>query len=198
MQAAVGVAQLDKLAGLHRGAARGTGSACSRALRGPRGLLHPARGDARQRPELVRLRADRAPKVRRSSGSTWCNYLERAQDRHAPAVRRQPHPPAGVSRCRVPRGRRPAQLRCRRRASVLGRRLPGADRRDARLRRRVDPFVRGGRHDMKLEARATQIPGCRVVDLPSSVDRRGSFTKLFQSTDFSDSEIADFPSARSS
>jgi dTDP-4-dehydrorhamnose 3,5-epimerase len=43
---------------------------------------------------------------------------------------------------------------------------------------------------MKLQSRATTIRGCRVVELPSSVDRRGSFTKLFQATDFSDSEIS--------
>lgn len=42
---------------------------------------------------------------------------------------------------------------------------------------------------MNLRTRPTTIPGCLEIEFPSSVDRRGSFTKLFQATTFADSEL---------
>ncbi len=66
-----------------------------------------------------------------------------ARDRHPPAVRGQPAPPAGVSGCRAPRGRAAhGHERCDR-ARVLDRLLPGADRRAHRLRDR--PLPQGAR-----------------------------------------------------
>jgi dTDP-4-dehydrorhamnose 3,5-epimerase len=42
---------------------------------------------------------------------------------------------------------------------------------------------------VKLQSRPTTIPGCLEIEFPSSIDRRGSFIKLFHASTFSDAEI---------
>ena len=99
MQAAVGVAQLGKLDGFIA-ARRANFARLHEGLPDLAGVLHPARGDARLRPELVRLPDRRSGPRPRSPAASWSRHLERAEDRHPPALRRQPAPPAGL------RGRR--------------------------------------------------------------------------------------------
>ena len=124
MQAAVGVAQLDKLDGFI--AARGRNF---RRLH--EGLSRPRRSSSscpRRRPgsdpswfgfPLV-VRAE-APFSRGRAGEP----PERAEDRHPAGLRRQPPPPARLRGRRAPPGRRPGQHRLRHEPGLLGRRLPG-------------------------------------------------------------------------
>ena len=86
MQAAVGVAQLGKLDGFVAARRAQLRRLCERARR-PRGVLRPARGDARLGAELVRLPARRSGPRRRSARRELVDYLDDAEDRHAPALR---------------------------------------------------------------------------------------------------------------
>ena len=136
MQAAVGVAQLDKLAGLRRRAPRATGSACTTAsptstrsrspsatpgqrARAGSGSRSRCADDARLRP----LRPRRAPRVARSIATRL-------------DLRRQPAPPAGVPRAAQPASSDRSPTPTSSPSRALDRLLPRADRRDARLRDR--------------------------------------------------------------
>ena len=101
MQAAVGVAQLRKLPDFIEARRRNFQVLHGRGPPRPGRLLRPARGHAGTRAELVRLPPRRAAR-RAAAGATWsCAAWTRPEDRHPPALRRQPRPPAGLPR-RVP------------------------------------------------------------------------------------------------
>ena len=127
MQAAVGVAQLDKLPGFIE-ARRRELRALHDGLRDLEELLDPARG---QRRTAIRAgSASRSPSGprRRSPATRSSAHLEAAPRRHPAAVRRQPAAPARLPRHRAPRRRRPAKLRLRDGQRVLDRGLPGTKR----------------------------------------------------------------------
>ena len=83
------------------------------------------------------------------------HYARGARDRHSPAVRGQPAPPAGVSGRRAPRGRAARGHQRGDRARVLDRLLPGADRRAHRLRDRHAP--RGARPAPRPQTRRRSV-----------------------------------------
>ncbi len=132
MQAAVGVAQLDKLPGFVQarkdnwqrvtdGIAdlEGLSVVTATPRERPRVVRRP---DARRRGRAVRsLRPRRSPRV--------------APYRDPARVRGQPAPPARVRRARAPSDRRPRSGRRRGRARALARVLSRSHARDARLRR---------------------------------------------------------------
>ena len=112
MQAAVGVAQLDKLDGFIAARRRELPPPARGAAR-PRGVLRPARGHAEQRPELVRL-PDRRPARRAVRPATRsCATSRRARSPRgcssAATSLRQP----AYRGHRAPRRRRPRQHRLR-------------------------------------------------------------------------------------
>ncbi len=135
MQAAVGVAQLPKLPGFIEARKRNFHALYRRTQR-PGAPLHPARSHGEERPELVRLppRGARGGALQPGPGLAAPGS---AQDRHAPPLRRQPHPPTGLPPCSQARRRRVDQLRLRHEPGLLARRLPGTHRRHAR------PYDRG-------------------------------------------------------
>ncbi len=134
-QAAVGLAQLDRLAGFI-GEASGelattapTASPISRSTSCCRARRRAASraGSGSPRP---------CGRRRRSPATRSIEFLEGRRIATRLHVRGQPHASAGVRRRRVPRRGRPRRQRRHRRVDVLGRCLPGPDRRDARLRDR--------------------------------------------------------------
>ena len=102
MQAAVGVAQLDKLDGVHSGPEGQLAVPARRAGR-PR-LLRAATGDAAIRAELVRLRTDREAR-RRLRASRSDRAPRGCEDRHSSAVRRESSPSACLPQCPASRRR---------------------------------------------------------------------------------------------
>ena len=95
MQAAVGVAQLDKLPALRRARGSATGSSSTTGSQPLEDVLLLPRATRAQRAELVRL-----PDHRARGGAVRPQRARAAprgaQDRDAAAVRRQPDAPAGV------------------------------------------------------------------------------------------------------
>ena len=108
MQAAVGVAQLGKLDGFIAARRRNFARLRRRAWRTSQEFFLLPEATPGSRAELVRLPDRRAARGARSRGATLVQLPERAEDRHPPALRRQPAPPAGLRGHRAPRGRRPA------------------------------------------------------------------------------------------
>ena len=146
MQAAVGVAQLDKLPGVHRGAP-GQLRAAARGAAGPGGVLRPARGDAGQRAELVRLPDAGPRRARRSRATSWSPTWSRGRSARGCCS------PATCSASRRTRtsayrdGGRPGNDRLRDARRPSGRRLPGAHAADARLH--------GGHHPVMVPSLST-------------------------------------------
>ena len=141
MQAAVGVAQLDKLPGVHRGAPAQLRAAARGARATSRTFFVLPEATPGTEPSwfgfpmLVRAgravhapRADRPPRV--------------AEDRHPAGLRRQPAAPAGLRGVALPRGRRPGQHRPRHERRPSGSASTPGSRRDARLR--------GGHHPVMV------------------------------------------------
>ncbi len=97
----------SKLPGVHRGAPAELRAACARASPTWRSSSSCPQATPGSGPELVRL-PDRRPR-RRAVHTRRRRPLPRAaQDRDAPALRRQPGPPAGLPGRRASRRRRPA------------------------------------------------------------------------------------------
>jgi dTDP-4-amino-4,6-dideoxygalactose transaminase len=124
MQAACGLAQLDKAPGFIE-RPRENFAYLKERLAVVRRVPDPAGGDRAFRPVVVRLpdhaQARSAPVARRPA-----DLPGPAQDRHPPAVRRQPDAPALHGRPQLPRQRRPDQHRRRDERHLLDRRVPGA------------------------------------------------------------------------
>ena len=134
MQAACALAQMDRLDDFI--AARKANFAYLKERLASRAQIPaPARGDAEVRAVVVRLSRWCSRTERASSESTCSNYPRPEQDRHAPAVRRQPHAPAVHDRAQFPRQRRPAQHRHRDESDVLAGRVSWVVARDAGLHR---------------------------------------------------------------
>ena len=125
MQAALGVAQLDRLDGFHR--RRRENAAHLAAAFAPYAdrLVLPAR-PAGRRPVVVRLPAHAARRRRRPPPAA-AGVPARAPDRHAPAARGQPRPPARLPGPRAPRRRPAAARRPHHRGGAVGRLLARAD-----------------------------------------------------------------------
>ena len=98
MQAAVGVAQLDKLPGFIAARRRNFARLHAGLARPARTFLILPEADAGQRAELVRLPDRWSGRARRSRASDADRPPRGAEDRHPAALRRQPAPPAGVRR----------------------------------------------------------------------------------------------------
>src|SRR5258708_22328909 len=110
--------------------------------RPPRPTLFPYTTLFRSGALVVRVPAHLARRVRRQSRRP--RLLPRpASNRHAPSVRWKPDPPTLDGGKKVPHFRRTPQHRRHHEQHVLDRRLPGADRTDAFVRRGKDRDLPG-------------------------------------------------------
>ena len=119
MQAAIGVSQLEKLPGFIAARRRNFQHLYARPEAARR--FPAAAGEyARRRPKLVWISHRRARRrALRSQSAHPRTGIQ--QDRHPPAVRRQPHPATRLQRCRVPRHRRSGKYRLRHAQCLLDR-----------------------------------------------------------------------------
>ena len=90
MQAAVGVAQLEKLPGFIEARRAQLRAACATGSPTSSDFFILPEADAGLRPELVRLPARRPRRTRRSTATRVIAHLESAKIAHAAALRRQP------------------------------------------------------------------------------------------------------------
>ena len=140
MQAALGLSQLDKLDGFVAGA-QGELRLPDEAARRHRGP-HPAAS-----PHRTRTRRGSASRSRSIPSTPW---IARNSCGSSTSARSAPDcmfagnllQAAGLPQRRLPDRRRPDEHRHRHEPHLLGRRLPGTDRADARLHRRLHPRVR--------------------------------------------------------